>query len=114
MADLLGQLKALKDMGGAAEAVKMLPGAARMIPDDSAVSEGQLVRIEAIINSMTLPERADPRLLNASRRKRIAAGSGTTVQEINQLVKMYDQIKTLAKQAARGRRGGPLAQLFGR
>lgn len=114
MADLLGQLKALKDMGGAAEAVKMLPGAARMIPDDSAVSDGQLVRIEAIINSMTLQERADPRLLNASRRKRIAAGSGTTVQEINQLVKMYDQIKTLAKQAARGRRGGPLAQLFGR
>jgi signal recognition particle subunit SRP54 len=114
MADLLGQLKALKDMGGAAEAVKMLPGAARMIPDDSAVGEGQLVRIEAIINSMTLQERADPRLLNASRRKRIAAGSGTTVQEINQLVKMYDQIKTLAKQAARGRRGGPLAQFFGR
>lgn len=112
MADLLDQLRALKDMGGAAEMVKMLPGAARMIPNGSAVNEGQLVRIEAIISSMTRQERADPRLLNASRRKRIASGSGTTVQEINQLVKMYDQIKTLARQAARGSRGGPLGQLL--
>jgi signal recognition particle subunit SRP54 len=79
------------------------------------VDERELDRVEAIILSMTPQERAHPGLINGSRRKRIAAGSGTKVQQVNQLVKQFDQMKVLMKSMANGRMPTPqqMAQLAG-
>jgi signal recognition particle subunit SRP54 len=61
------------------------------------VDDGSFIRIEAIINSMTLPERRNPKILNGSRRRRIANGSGTRVQDVNQLLNQFDQMKKMLK-----------------
>jgi signal recognition particle subunit SRP54 len=77
----------------------MLPGVGKMVKDiDMKDAEGSLKRTEAIINSMTRKERRDPDLLNGSRRRRIAAGSGTTVTDINQLVKQFREMQKMMKQ----------------
>ena len=109
--DMLTQMRRIKRMGGFMDVVKLIPGAAKMMPEGAEVNEKDIGRIEAIISSMTEAERRKPRLLNASRRKRIAAGSGTTVQEINRLMKNYEQMKQLMKRMGkrppgRGRRPG--------
>jgi signal recognition particle subunit SRP54 len=70
---------------------------------DADVDEGELDRVEAIILSMTPHERANPELIKGSRRKRIANGSGTKVQHVNQLVKQFDQMRKLMKQVASGK-----------
>ena len=95
--DMLTQMRRIKRMGGFMDVMKLIPGANKMMPEGAEIDEGQIARIEAIISSMTDKERRKPRLLNASRRKRIAAGSGTSVQEINQLMKNYEQMKKLMK-----------------
>jgi signal recognition particle subunit SRP54 len=79
------------------------------------VDEGELDRVEAIILSMTPGERANPAIINGSRRKRIAAGSGTKVQHVNQLVKQFDQIRKLMKSVASGKAPDPkqFAQMTG-
>jgi len=96
-------------MGSFSEILSMIPGMSRMLPPGFSVDEKQINRMEAIVLSMTPKERRDPRILNASRRKRIAAGSGTTVQEVNRLIKTFEDakqmLKALAKQQARGGRG---------
>ena len=108
--DLLEQLQAVKRMGPLSGVVGMLPGMSGAGAPD--VDDRQLVRTEAIIRSMTPQERRDPRVLNGRRRRRIAAGSGTTVPEINRLVKQFEQMQQLLKQAAgaagggKGRKGG--------
>jgi signal recognition particle subunit SRP54 len=98
--DMLTQMRKIKRMGSFGEIVKMIPGAGKMLGGAS-VDEGEIARIEAIISSMTEEERGKPRLLNASRRKRIAAGSGTTVQDVNRLMKNFEQMKKLMKQMGR-------------
>jgi signal recognition particle subunit SRP54 len=112
--DLAEMLRSSKKMGPMSQMVDMLPGemgrAARNVaPEDM---ESQLKRTEAIISSMTPGERRDPDVLNASRRRRIAAGSGTEVQEVNRLVKQFREmlrlLKTLQKTGGRG-----LSRLFG-
>jgi signal recognition particle subunit SRP54 len=107
--DLISQMRQLRKMGSFGEILSMIPGVSRMLPPGFSVDEKQLNRMEAIVLSMTPKERRDPRILNASRRKRIAAGSGTTVQEVNRLIKTFEDakqmLKTLAKQQARGGRG---------
>ncbi len=96
MNDLLSQLTQLKKMGGAGALMSMMPGAATANAGE--VDEGQLVRIEAIIQSMTKGERAKPATIDPKRKRRIAAGSGTRVEDVNRLLKMYEQMSKMMKQ----------------
>ena len=84
--DFLDQLRQIKKMGSLESILKMIPGMGRQL-QNTQVDESGLVRTEAIISSMTKHERRNPRILNGSRRKRIAVGSGTRVQDVNQLMK---------------------------
>ena len=99
--DMLMQMRKIKRMGSFTDILKMVPGASKMMPPGTEIDEGEIGRIEAIISSMTERERRQPKLLNASRRKRIAAGSGTSVQDVNRLMKNYEQMKKLMKQFGR-------------
>ena len=102
--DFAEQLQALKKMGPLDQLVGMMPGAARMGKVD--VDERALARVEAIISSMTPGERRNPAVIDGSRRRRIARGSGTTVQDINRLLKQFDAMKKMAKQFGKlGKRG---------
>ena len=104
--DFLDQLLEVKKMGPLQQVMGMLPGMQRL-PEDAKVDENALVRIEAIIRSMTVEERRKPHILNGGRRRRIALGSGTTVQDVNRLMKQYEQMqrmmKTLGKRGGRGK-----------
>ncbi len=112
--DFLQQLKQIKKMGSISQIMEMMPGnlgqmAKTVNPNDA---EKQLKQTEAIINSMTFRERRSPDILNASRRRRIASGSGTDVQDVNRLIKQYRDIKKLMKTFQKsGGRGLP--RLFG-
>ncbi len=99
--DMLTQMRKIKRMGSFGDILKMVPGASKMLPPGAEIDEGEIGRIEAIISSMTDRERRQPKLLNASRRKRIAAGSGTSVQDVNRLMKNYEQMKKMMKQFGR-------------
>ncbi len=101
--DMLTQMRRLKRMGSITDILKMVPGTGRTLPAGVDIDERTILQVEAIISSMTDEERGKPRLLNASRRKRIASGSGTTVQDVNRLMKNYEQMKKMMKQL--GRRG---------
>ncbi len=101
--DFLEQLQEVKKMGPMSQVLGMLPGMNRL-PQNGEVDEKALVRIEAIIQSMTLQERRSPNILNGSRRKRIASGSGTSVQEVNRLMKQYEQMQKMMKTLSRGGR----------
>ncbi|HXF62643.1 MAG TPA: signal recognition particle protein [Caldilineaceae bacterium] len=97
--DFLDQLRQIKKLGPITDILGMIPGVNRMMKDiDTQMAEGNLRRTEAIINSMTLKERRNPDLLNGSRRRRIAAGSGTTVEEVNDLVKQFRDMQKIMKQ----------------
>ncbi len=93
--DFLVQMQQMKKMGGIKNLIGMLPGANKL--GDVDVSDDALKKPEAIIRSMTAKERRNPNLLNASRRKRIAAGSGTTVQDVNSLMRQFDQARDMMK-----------------
>jgi signal recognition particle subunit SRP54 len=106
--DFLQQMRQVRRMGPLGNLVGMLPGMGGMKGLRGAdVDEGELDRVEAIILSMTPQERAHPELINGSRRKRIAIGSGTKVQQVNQLVKQFDQVRKLMKQVASGKTPDP-------
>ena len=105
--DYLEQFESMKRMGGAQALVSMMPGLAGKIKEGD-IDESRLERTKAIILSMTPKERNDPSIINSSRKKRIACGSGTTVQEINQLLKQFDQTKQLIKQLKGGERRLPI------
>ncbi len=96
MNDLLAQFAQLKKMGGVSALLDMMPNGARIRPED--VDEKNFAHVEAIIYSMTKAERAKPSLIDAKRKKRIAAGSGTSVQQVNQLLRQYEQMSKLMKQ----------------
>src|SRR5699024_3139362 len=97
--DFLDQLQEVKKMGPLDELLKMLPGANKIKGLDKAqVDESQMGRVEAVIQSMTTEERTNPDIINASRRKRIATGSGTTIQEVNYLLKQFNDMKKMVKQ----------------
>jgi signal recognition particle subunit SRP54 len=95
--DMLVQMRRLKKMGSFTEILGMIPGAGKLIPDGAEVDEREIARVEAIISSMTERERTRPKVLDASRRKRIARGSGTTVQDVNRLMKNYEQMRKMMK-----------------
>jgi signal recognition particle subunit SRP54 len=110
--DFLSQLRQVRKMGSMADLVKMIPGLSRALPKDLEIDERDTQRVEAIICSMTLRERARPELLNGSRRRRIAAGSGTQVAEVNRLVKQFESARTMMKQLG-GKRSGMLSKMRG-
>ncbi len=97
MNDLLEQFTQIKKMGSIKSVISMLPGMDRQLKDVD-VDDRQLLWTEAIIKSMTAKERAKPDLINASRKRRIAAGSGRSVEEVNKLLKQYEQMKKMFKQ----------------
>jgi signal recognition particle subunit SRP54 len=103
--DFLEQLQQIRKMGPLSQVLGMLPGMHRL-PENISVDEKALVRIEAIIRSMTSEERTQPNILNGSRRKRIALGSGTTVQEVNRLMKQFEQMQKMMKTLSKGGRRG--------
>lgn len=98
--DFLDQMGQVKNMGGIGKILEMMPGisAAQMKGVDLEESEKEFRQMEAIIQSMTIEERQDPSVLNASRRKRIAAGCGQPVSKINNLIKRYEEMKKMVKQ----------------
>ncbi|MGH2786620.1 MAG: signal recognition particle protein [Actinomycetota bacterium] len=100
--DFLSQLQALKKMGPMSQVLAMLPGMSKLPIGDAEV-EGQLPRIEAMIRSMTLEERNNPHIIKGSRRRRIAMGSGTRIQDVNQLVKQFDQVRKMVKAMSSGK-----------
>ena len=97
--DFLDQLRQIKKLGPITDILGLIPGVNRIAKDiDGQMAEKSLKRTEAIINSMTAQERRNPNVLDASRRRRIAAGSGTTVPDVNQLVKQFRDMQKLMKQ----------------
>jgi signal recognition particle subunit SRP54 len=102
--DLAGQLQQMKRMGGLQGIMGMLPGVAKMKGQmaESGIDDRMILRQEAIISSMTKVERKKPDLLNASRKKRIAAGAGVDVQDVNRVLKQHRQMADVVKQMARG------------
>jgi signal recognition particle subunit SRP54 len=98
--DFLQQMQMLKRMGPLQGLLGMMPGMGKQLKDVD-VDDKQVARVEAIIRSMTPKERRDPKILNGRRRKRIAAGSGTTVTEVNRLVKQFAEVQKVMKSAAK-------------
>jgi len=115
--DFRSQLQQIKKMGPIGQVLQMIPGAGQMAgAAQQAVDDGQLKRIEAVIDSMTAEERRRPELIKASRRRRIALGSGTSTAEVNRVLKQFAEMQRLMKQLG-GRLpklGGGLGGLFGR
>jgi len=112
--DFLDQLGEIQKMGPVAQLVEMLPGAsklARGMPDG--MQEKQLKKVEAMIRSMTPGERQNPNLIDGSRRRRIARGSGVTTQDVNQLLNQFRQMQKLMKMGAKGKLPSNLKGLFG-
>lgn len=101
--DYLESMNQMKNMGGFSKVLQMLPGmgGAQMKQVEDSIDEKRMAQIEAIILSMTPKERANPDLLNPSRKKRIAAGAGVDISEVNKLVKQFDQSKKMMKQDER-------------
>jgi len=111
--DFLGQLKQVRRMGPLGNLMKMMPGMGKAMRGMDQVDEREIDRIEAIILSMTPYERAHPSEINGSRRKRIATGSGTTVQAVNRLVKQFGQMNKLMKQLSEGKMPDPQTLMRG-
>ena len=97
MNDLLEQFRQIKKMGPLKNVLSMLPGMDKQLRDVD-IDDRQMLRIEAVITSMTKKERAKPDIINASRRKRIAAGAGVKVEDVNKLLRQYEQMKKMFKQ----------------
>ena len=96
MDDLLNQMKQIKKLGSMKSIIGMLPGVGDKIKDAD-IDDRQLDRIEAIITSMTKAERAKPSIINPSRKRRIAKGSGSKVEDVNRLLKQFDQMQQIMK-----------------
>lgn len=107
--DFMDQLQEVKKMGPLNQVMGMLPGMQRL-PENVTVDEKALGRIEAMIRSMTPEERRKPQILNGSRRKRIATGSGCTVQDLNRLIKQYEQMQRMMKTLSKGGKFGRMAK----
>lgn len=111
--DYLDQFKQMRNMGSMDQIMAMLPGVKPGQLKDAKIDEKQIDRMEAIILSMTKKERLNAAIINGSRKKRIAAGSGTSVEDVNRLLSQYDQVNKLMKQMSAGKMG-MLGKLFGK
>jgi signal recognition particle subunit SRP54 len=111
--DFLKQMQQIKKLGPIGKLMEMIPGMNQMTQGvDLSNAEGEMKRVEAIIQSMTAYERRNPKALKASRKRRIATGSGTSVQDVNALLKQFREMQTMMKQLRSGR-GKGLANLLG-
>ncbi|MDE2483099.1 MAG: signal recognition particle protein [bacterium] len=108
--DFLEQMRQMKKLGSMTDILKMIPGVSRALPKDFEIPEGDIKRVEAIICSMTRAERRNPGILNGSRRKRIAFGSGTQVSDVNRLIKNFEGAQKMMKQLG-GMKGGKRPRL---
>ena len=109
--DFLEQMRLMKQMGGVEQLAAMMPGVKASALKDAEFDEKALARVEAIITSMTPKERAHPEILGASRKRRVAAGAGVKVEDVNRLLRQFEQIVTLTKQLgglAKGKRRGAI------
>jgi len=106
--DFLDQLQEMKKMGPLSQVMGMLPGMHRL-PQNATIDDRAFVKLEAIMQSMTSEERQKPHIINGSRRKRIALGSGTTVQEVNKLMKQFEQMQKMMKTLSKG---GKMARMM--
>lgn len=97
MNDLLSQFQQIKKMGSVKSLLSMIPGMSRQLRDAD-IDERQILRVEAVIKSMTAKEREKPDIINASRRRRIAAGAGVSVEDVNKLLRQYEQMKKMFRQ----------------
>jgi signal recognition particle subunit SRP54 len=114
--DFLGQMQQMRKMGGLGQVLDMIPGLNQLTrrPDVSqALTDKQFKRVEAIIQSMTMRERTTPVIIDGSRRRRIARGSGTSIQEVNQLLNQFRQMQGMMKDLSRGRMPKGMAGLLG-
>ena len=102
--DYMAQFEQLGKMGDLNDLVGMIPGVGKLKLGDKKVDEAQLRKQKAIIQSMTAEERANPKLLNYSRRKRIAAGSGTEVQDVNRLIKQFEQTRDMMRRMVKNKK----------
>ena len=100
--DFLVQLNQIRKLGPLENLIKLIPGAKKMGLNNVNIDPKQMAHIEAIILSMTLEERRNPSILKASRKKRVAAGSGTSVEEVNRLLKQFEQMQIMVKQMKSG------------
>ena len=100
--DFLDTMKQMKKLGPLENLLKLIPGAKKMGLSDVKIDPKQMAHIEAIVLSMTPKERRNPDIIKASRKTRIAAGSGTSVQEVNRLLQQFDQMKKMMKQFNNG------------
>jgi len=105
--DFLQQMQQVKKMGSLGDLVKKIPGIGRMIPKGMDVDESEMKYAEAIIYSMTPKERRNPKIINGSRRRRIADGSGTSVQDVNGLLRDFEKMKKMFQQLTKGKGKGP-------
>jgi signal recognition particle subunit SRP54 len=104
--DFRQQLVQVRKMGSLSSILKMLPGAGRLKLDEAELDDRQLVQVDAIISSMTPLERRRPQIISSSRRQRIARGSGTTVTDVNRLLKQFAQAQKMMKQVSKMSAGG--------
>ena len=102
--DFLNQMQTLKKMGSMSSLLGMIPGMSKLPVGDADI-DAQLPKIEAMIRSMTRQERLDPSVINGSRRKRIARGSGSTIQDVNKLIKQFDDVRKMMKMMSGGGKG---------
>ena len=107
-------MKQLKNMGSMTEILGMIPGVKASDLENTSMDEKLLQRMEAIILSMTPAEREDPKLLNSSRKKRIAAGSGTQVVDVNRLLKQFEMLQAMTKQFTGGKMPKNLRKMMGK
>ena len=106
--DFLDQMRQVRKLGSMGDFLKMVPGLSKALPKNFEIPEREFEKVEAIICSMTRGERRNPDLLNGSRRKRIAIGSGTQVSDVNRLVKQFDQARQMMKHFGGKKRRGLL------
>jgi signal recognition particle subunit SRP54 len=107
LSDYLVQLQQMRKMGPLDQIISMIPGLGNMGQlKDVKIDEKELARVEAILRSMTVEERGDPSVLNGSRRRRIAAGSGTSVQDVNRLMNQFGQMKKMIRAMAGAEESG--------
>jgi len=104
LSDFLEELKRVRKMGPLEDILKMIPGFSKAAMKGLKVDESQLTQVEAIISSMTIDERQTPQLIDGSRRKRIARGSGTNVQAVNRLLKQFQDMKKMMKMFGKGKK----------
>ncbi len=112
--DFMEQMAQVKKMGSLSEIAGMIPGIRPGDLEGADLDDHQLVRMEAIIQSMTPAEREDPKILNSSRKKRIAAGAGTQVVEVNRLLKQYDLVQAMSKQFTGGKVPKNMRKMMGK